>query len=200
MSPPGHLNSIPAASVQAQAQTGRDAAPGFFGLLFFIPASVSRTASRDLRATRTKSFSHPLCDTTEAVSSTLFFLHHSKIRSSLPSFTLSRVQCAESCERLGRLYCTQACPDPYAGTPRPERRWGRTGLVEREPSVDADPEPCRASRGRRVDRPIDGANRRNPLFGLLTVDTENAMSDRKFEYGDRVRHATRPEWGIGLVV
>ncbi len=26
------------------------------------------------------------------------------------------------------------------------------------------------------------------------------MSDRKFEYGDRVRHATRPEWGIGLVV
>jgi hypothetical protein len=26
------------------------------------------------------------------------------------------------------------------------------------------------------------------------------MSDRKFEYGDRVCHATRPEWGIGLVV
>jgi len=47
---------------------------------------------------------------------------------------------------------------------------------------------------------IDGADRRNPLFGLITVDTENAMSDRKFEYGDRVRHATRPEWGIGLVV
>lgn len=37
-------------------------------------------------------------------------------------------------------------------------------------------------------------------FGLLKVDTENAMSDRKFEYGDRVSHATRPEWGIGLVV
>jgi len=32
------------------------------------------------------------------------------------------------------------------------------------------------------------------------MDTENPMSDRKFEYGDRVRHATRPEWGIGLVV
>lgn len=26
------------------------------------------------------------------------------------------------------------------------------------------------------------------------------MSDRKFEYGDRVRHATRPEWGIGSIV
>lgn len=26
------------------------------------------------------------------------------------------------------------------------------------------------------------------------------MSDRKFEFGDRVRHARRPEWGIGSVV
>ena len=26
------------------------------------------------------------------------------------------------------------------------------------------------------------------------------MSDRKFEFGDRVCHTTRPEWGIGLVV
>jgi hypothetical protein len=26
------------------------------------------------------------------------------------------------------------------------------------------------------------------------------MSSRKFEYGDRVRHARRPEWGIGSIV
>ncbi len=26
------------------------------------------------------------------------------------------------------------------------------------------------------------------------------MSDSKFEFGDRVRHARRPEWGIGSVV
>jgi hypothetical protein len=26
------------------------------------------------------------------------------------------------------------------------------------------------------------------------------MSDRKFEFGDRVRHARRPEWGIGSIV
>lgn len=26
------------------------------------------------------------------------------------------------------------------------------------------------------------------------------MSDRKFEYGDRVRHTRRPEWGVGSIV
>ena len=26
------------------------------------------------------------------------------------------------------------------------------------------------------------------------------MSQRKFEFGDRVRHARRPEWGIGSIV
>jgi hypothetical protein len=29
---------------------------------------------------------------------------------------------------------------------------------------------------------------------------ENKMSSRKFEYGDRVRHTRRPEWGIGSIV
>jgi hypothetical protein len=29
---------------------------------------------------------------------------------------------------------------------------------------------------------------------------ENKMTSRKFEYGDRVRHTRRPEWGIGSIV
>jgi hypothetical protein len=32
------------------------------------------------------------------------------------------------------------------------------------------------------------------------VSTETMMSERKFQIGDRVRHAKRPEWGIGNVV
>ena len=26
------------------------------------------------------------------------------------------------------------------------------------------------------------------------------MSTRKFEYGDRVRHTSRPEWGVGSII
>jgi hypothetical protein len=53
-------------------------------------------------------------------------------------------------------------------------------------------------------------DRRMPLARLLRTrgmhvgdrlhDLESMMTDQRFEFGDRVRHTKRPEWGIGSVV
>lgn len=60
------------------------------------------------------------------------------------------------------------------------------------------------NREQRLDQDASIPRSTEPIGGLQPeiddVDTENAMSNRKFEFGDRVRHADRPEWGVGSVV
>ena len=131
MSPPGGFQARfrPRQSTQ-MLRTGRDALPGFFGLLFFdsgvwLLDRVARSSDHPdslflalYMRHHGGPFVNPFLPATFKNSRQSTQLHFSRVLPFLPGTGV-----AETSDVLGWLYWSQACPDPYAGTPWPRTPW-----------------------------------------------------------------------------